>query len=86
MFLNQILDDIFVSHLTGFIFWYKNGSLLDYDSTKGRIEVDMSIKSQSKLILNQADRSDSANYTCEPSGGKRDAVSLTVIAGESHWH
>ncbi|KAL7639903.1 UNVERIFIED_CONTAM: hypothetical protein RMT77_009316 [Armadillidium vulgare] len=66
-------------NLPGFIFWYKNDRLVDYDSTNGRVEVDMSQSGQTQLIMKEVVVNDSANYTCDPSGGKADSVMLTII-------
>ena len=68
--------------LAGFIFWFKDKTLVDYDSSGGRIKVDITPNGKSKLILLKAEREDSANYTCAPAGGKSDSTILTVIEGK----
>ena len=70
---------------TGFIFWFKDSELVDYDSSEGRIKVDTTANGRSKLVLLKARREDSANYTCSPSGGKSDSTILTVIEGKKDY-
>ncbi|CAL4065425.1 unnamed protein product [Meganyctiphanes norvegica] len=70
------------STMPGFIFWYRDNSLVDYDHSGGRVQVHTGSDGTSQLHLTKASPTDSANYTCWPSGGAKASVSLNVIQDE----
>lgn len=50
-----------------FIYWYKNGNIINY-AQRGGINIITERQSKtSKLIIDRATAKDSGNYTCSPS-------------------
>nr|XP_045589270.1 uncharacterized protein LOC123751214 [Procambarus clarkii] len=68
--------------MPGFILWYKGERLVEYDTSGGRIQVVTETDGVSHLLLHDAHLSDSANYTCSPSGGAPASLVLQVIVDE----
>ncbi|XP_071550332.1 uncharacterized protein [Panulirus ornatus] len=68
--------------MPGFILWYKGERLVEYDRSGGRIQVMTGTEGVSHLLLQDARPSDSANYTCSPSGGVPASLILNVIVDE----
>ena len=67
---------------SGYILWYKGDRLVEYDMSGGRIQVVTGAAGVSVLHLQEARPTDSANYTCSPSGGTSASLTLNVIVGE----
>ncbi|XP_031621543.1 uncharacterized protein LOC116339666 [Contarinia nasturtii] len=65
-----------------FIYWYKEGRVINY-SQRGGISVLTERKTRtSKLVISKAMSSDSGNYTCIPSSSDAASVMVHVIHGE----
>uniref|UniRef100_T1JE39 Ig-like domain-containing protein n=1 Tax=Strigamia maritima TaxID=126957 RepID=T1JE39_STRMM len=67
-----------------FVFWYHNDRMINYDDQRGGISVNTTKGNQtlSTLIIQNALRSDSGNYTCSPSTADQESVVVHVLNGE----
>lgn len=66
-----------------FIYWYKNGNIINY-AQRGGINIITERQSKtSKLIIDRATTKDSGNYTCSPSdsGELSFVLYLSVVGG-----
>lgn len=65
-----------------YIYWYKDGDLINY-SQRGGINVLTERQTKtSKLVIARVVPSDSGNYTCTPSNSNSDSVYVHVIKSE----
>ncbi|KOC67983.1 Opioid-binding protein/cell adhesion molecule [Habropoda laboriosa] len=63
-----------------FIFWYREGRMINYDDEPGvRVEA---TKNGSILVVDKVKRSHGANYTCSPSNAKPAYIMIHVIEEE----
>lgn len=69
-----------------FIYWYKNGNIINY-AQRGGINIITERQSKtSKLIIDRATAKDSGNYTCSPSdSGECPKLELQMRHYNSHW-
>ncbi|CAL4192688.1 unnamed protein product, partial [Meganyctiphanes norvegica] len=73
------------SENVGHVKWYHNRAVLNYDSPRGGVSVEIEKtpeRTTSKLLLTRAVGSDSGNYTCVPERADPAAVSVHVVTGE----
>ncbi|KZC13449.1 Neuronal growth regulator 1, partial [Dufourea novaeangliae] len=62
-----------------FIFWYRQGRMINYDAEPGvRVEA---TKNGSILVVDKVKLSHGANYTCSPSNAKPAYIMIHVIEG-----
>lgn len=62
-----------------FIFWYREGRMINYDDEPGvRVEA---TKNGSILVVDKVKPSHGANYTCSPSNAKPAYIIIQVIEG-----
>lgn len=62
-----------------FIFWYREGRMINYDDEPGvRVEA---TKNGSILVVDKVKLSHGANYTCSPSNAKPAYIMIHVIEG-----
>ena len=62
-----------------FIFWYREGRMINYDDERGvRVEA---TKNGSILVVDKVKLSHGANYTCSPSNAKSAYIMIHVIEG-----
>ncbi|KAA0201690.1 hypothetical protein HAZT_HAZT004451 [Hyalella azteca] len=67
------------------VLWYKNGELLDYDSPRGGIAIQLEktgAQTSSHLLLSAMRLSDAGNYTCAPVDAPAATVTVHVYSGE----
>lgn len=67
-----------------FIFWYHEGLVINYASTRRNIQV-QTLKEDttvSRLVISNAQPADSGNYTCAPSDADPTSVLVHVLNGE----
>lgn len=62
-----------------FIFWYREGRMINYDNEPG-VRVEAS-KNGSILVVDKVKLSHDANYTCSPSNAKPACIMIHVIEG-----
>lgn len=65
-----------------YVFWYHNGKVVNYDQRKSGIRVDTE-SAISRITINNAQNSDSGNYTCMPSNSEPDYITVHVLNGEA---
>ena len=62
-----------------FIFWYREGRMINYDDEPG-VKVEAT-KNGSILVVDKVKLSHGANYTCSPSNAKPAYIMIHVIEG-----
>lgn len=62
-----------------YVFWYHDDRMINYD--KDRVSVSNE-KSVSVLQIEEAEKTDSGNYSCVPSNAKPANVNVHVLNGE----
>ncbi|XP_067143604.1 V-set and immunoglobulin domain-containing protein 10-like [Centruroides vittatus] len=67
-----------------FVFWYHNDRMINYDSTRGEINLQKAGEDTaiSRLYITNAQPIDSGNYTCGPSNADATSISVHVLNGE----
>ncbi|XP_076305079.1 neurotrimin-like [Tachypleus tridentatus] len=67
-----------------YVFWYHDERMINYDFIEGQITVRKAPKNTafSSLYINNAQLSDSGNYTCSPSNANPVSILVNVIKGE----
>ncbi|CAL4142210.1 unnamed protein product, partial [Meganyctiphanes norvegica] len=68
------------TELPVFIYWYHHNKVIDYEGRGGvTVITHTSHDTVSNLLVRDAQPQDSGKYTCKPSNGREDAVSLHVL-------
>ncbi|CAL4161472.1 unnamed protein product, partial [Meganyctiphanes norvegica] len=62
-----------------YIYWYRDGSLINYSSRGGISVVTDKNDQTSRLVVTRARPADSGNYTCSPANAKPDSVSVYIL-------
>nr|CAD7408323.1 unnamed protein product [Timema poppensis] len=63
-----------------YVFWYHEEKMINYDKERGvSVHGD---KSSSSLVIAEAQKSDSGNYSCVPSNAKPASINVHVLNGE----
>lgn len=73
------------SENVGTVGWYRDTTILDYDSPRGGVSVEIEktpMKTTSKLFLTRALKGDSGNYTCAPQFAEAASVMIHIVNGE----
>ncbi|XP_037795695.1 protein sidekick-1-like [Penaeus monodon] len=73
------------SENVGTVGWYRDTTVLDYDSPRGGVSVEIEktpMKTTSKLFLTRALKGDSGNYTCAPQFAEAASVMIHIVNGE----
>ncbi|XP_054746479.1 hemicentin-1-like [Anastrepha obliqua] len=65
-----------------YIYWYKDGELINYSQRGGINVLTERLTKTSKLLIARVVPSDSGNYTCLPSNSNSDSVYVHVIKSE----
>ncbi|XP_037924649.1 basement membrane-specific heparan sulfate proteoglycan core protein-like isoform X1 [Hermetia illucens] len=65
-----------------YIYWYKDGDLINYSQRGGISVLTERHTKTSKLVIARVTPSDSGNYTCSPSNSNSDSVFVHVIKSE----
>ncbi|CAG9855362.1 unnamed protein product [Phyllotreta striolata] len=65
-----------------FIYWYREGKLINYSQRGGISVVTEKQTRTSRLLISRAFPEDSGNYTCLPSAGEAASVFVHVLLGE----
>jgi hypothetical protein len=63
-----------------FVFWYHEDRMINYDMERG-VEV-QDDRSSSVLIVAEAQKRDSGNYTCVPSNARSASINVHVLNGK----
>ncbi|XP_076356149.1 neurotrimin-like [Tachypleus tridentatus] len=68
-----------------YVFWYHNQRMINYDKMKGQITVKKAPRNTafSSLYIDNAQSSDSGNYTCAPSNADPVSIIVQAIEGEN---
>ncbi|XP_050725853.1 zwei Ig domain protein zig-8-like [Eriocheir sinensis] len=68
-----------------YIFWYHNGKVMSIDSPRGGITVmtDHGNSTSGYLLIQDAQTSDTGNYTCAPSNTAAASIGVHVLNGET---
>ncbi|XP_045136817.1 zwei Ig domain protein zig-8-like [Portunus trituberculatus] len=68
-----------------YIFWYHNGKVMSYDSPRGGVTVmtDHGNSTTGYLLIQDAQTSDTGNYTCAPSNTAAASIGVHVLNGET---
>lgn len=71
-----------------FVFWYRDGSVINYDSPRGRIRVttDKGKTTVSRLQISKARAADGGDYACKPSYSDMANVTVHIIAYSGQYH
>jgi len=65
-----------------YVFWYRQGRMINYDEEPG---VDVKLMSSGSILtVNKTKLTHDGNYTCAPSNAKAASVMVHVIEGEKH--
>lgn len=62
-----------------YVFWYHDDRMINYDRERVSVTND---KSVSILQIDEADKTDSGNYSCVPSNAKQANVNVHVLNGK----
>lgn len=65
-----------------YIYWYREGSLINYSSRGGISVVTDKLSRTSRLVVTRATPADSGNYTCAPANADPASVSVYIISGK----
>lgn len=63
-----------------YVFWYHNDRMINYDNVRG-VQVS-SDSEKSILTIQDAQKSDSGNYTCTPSNARPTSISVHILNGK----
>lgn len=68
----------------GFVFWYHDSRMINYDTIRGGISVNTvkGVTTVSTVVITNAQRSDSGNYSCKPTNAETTSVTVHVLNGE----
>ncbi|MCL4140253.1 UNVERIFIED_CONTAM: hypothetical protein GTU68_062660, partial [Idotea baltica] len=69
----------------GSVAWTKEGVVLDYDSSRGGVSLEVEktpTRSTSKLFITKAKKADSGTYICSPQFAQPASVVVHVVNGE----
>lgn len=72
-----------------FIFWFKDGKVINFDLDPNRAKIVISKEpnkpdiTTSNLLIFSSTLTDSANYTCQPSGVQSTSIFVHVLRGKS---
>lgn len=64
-----------------YVFWYHDHRMINYDKERVSVSND---KSVSVLQIDEADKTDSGNYSCVPSNAKQANVNVHVLNGKQN--
>lgn len=65
-----------------YIYWYREGSLINYSSRGGISVVTDKLSRTSRLVVTRAKPADSGNYTCAPANADPASVNVYIISGK----
>jgi hypothetical protein len=64
-----------------YLFWYHEDRMINYDKERGvKVHND---RSSSVLVVAEAQKSDSGNYTCVPSNARPASINVHVLNGKT---
>ena len=66
-----------------YIFWYHNSRMINYDQERGgiKVKIDTKPKVSSRLSIENANPSDSGNYTCAADNTLPDSITVYITQG-----
>lgn len=73
---------------SAYVFWYRDGSVINYDSPRGRVRVttDKGKTTVSRLQIAKARATDGGDYACKPSYSETANVTIHIISFTGSCH